>query len=167
MPVKWWFAVGLWRLCSSSLSHVWCIVQTLQSSQLQSYSSAIVVSVTYYKQRIFREKAVIVQKCGTNGFVTLLYAFLQCNPYTGPWKLSPIEVLLSSSIKAMFAIELWCYTFPRLYPYPLRLVSYECATTMAWVMGPKCFFPEQNHCFCGSSRGNFETRTTWKDDCYY
>lgn len=127
-----------------------------QSSGLQSYSSAIVVSVTYYKQRIFREKAVIVQKCGRNGFGTLLYAFLQCNPYTGPWKLSPIEVLLSSSIKAMFAIELWCYTFPRLYPHPPRLVSYECTTTMAWVMGTKRLFPEQNHYFCGSCRGNFK-----------
>lgn len=129
---------------------------SLQSSHLQSYSGAIVVSVTYYKQRIFREKAVIVQKCGTNGFVTLLYAFLQCNPYTGPWKLSPIEVLLSSSIKAMFAIELWCYTFLRLYPQPLRLVSYECTTTMAWVMSPKCLFLEQNHCFCGSCGGNWD-----------
>lgn len=115
-------------------------LDSLQISQLQSYSSAIVVSVTYYKQRIFGEKAVIVKKCGTNGFVTLLYAFLQCNPYTGPWKLSPIAVLLSSSIKAMFAIELWCYTFPRLYPHPLHLVSYECTSTMAWVMGPKCLF---------------------------
>lgn len=41
-----------------------CLVHcadSLQSSQLQSYSSAIVASVTYYKQRIFREKTVIVQ----------------------------------------------------------------------------------------------------------
>lgn len=35
-------------------------LDSLQISQLQSYSSAIVVSVTYYKQHIFREKAVIV-----------------------------------------------------------------------------------------------------------
>lgn len=57
---------------------------SLQGSQLQSYSSAIVALVTYYKQHIFREKAVIVQKCDTNSFLTLLYAFLQCHPYTGP-----------------------------------------------------------------------------------
>lgn len=81
-----------------------------------------------------------MRKCGTNGFLTLLYAFLQCHPYTGPWKLSPIEVWLSSSIKAMFAIELWCYTFPRLYPHPACLVSYECTTARAWVMAPKCLF---------------------------
>lgn len=36
-------------------------VGSLQSSRLQSHSGAIVVSVTYYKQRIFREKAVIVK----------------------------------------------------------------------------------------------------------
>lgn len=52
----------------------------LPSTRLQSYSGAIVASVTYYKQHTFREKAVIVQKCGTNGFLTLLYAFLQCQP---------------------------------------------------------------------------------------
>lgn len=137
------------------------------SAGLQSYPIAIVASVTYYKQRIFREKAVIVQKCGTNGFVILLCAFLQCKPYTGPWKLSPIEVLLSSSIKAMFAIELWCYTFSRLYPHPPRLVSYECTATIASVMGLKCLFLEQNNCFCGSRRGNFETCTTWTYYCYY
>lgn len=167
MPVKWRFAVGLWRLCSSSLSRLVHCASTLYRAAGFKATPVQLLSVTYYKQRIFREKAVIVQKCGTNGFVTLLYAFLQCNPYTGPWKLSPIEVLLSSSIKAMFAIELWCYTFSRLYPHPLRLVSYECTTTMAWVMGPKCLFPEQNHCFRGSRRGNFETRTTWRDHCYY
>lgn len=110
---------------------------------------AIVVSVTYYKQCISREKAVIVQKCCTNGFVTLLYAFLQCNPYTGPWKLWAIEVLLSSSIKAVFAIELSCYTFSRLYPHLHRLVSYECTTTMVWVMGPKYLFLNKITAFVG------------------
>lgn len=158
---QWWFNGDLllvYEDCAFLHCHMFCALycDSLQSSWLQSYFSAIVVSVTYYKQRVFREKAVIVQKCGRNGFVTLLYAFLQCNPYTGPWKLSPIEVLLSSSIKAMFAIELWSYTFPRLYPHSPLLVSYECTTTMAWVMGPKCLFPEQNHCFCGSCRRNFE-----------
>lgn len=56
----------------------------------------------------------------------------------------------------MLAIELWYYTFPWLHPHPLRLVSYECTATMARVIGPKRFFPEQNHCFRGSCRGNFE-----------
>lgn len=142
MQVKCWFAFGFIRIkLFFAVACVTLCLDSLWCSQLQSYSDAIVATVTYYKQHIFREKAVIVQKCGTNGFVTLLYAFLQCNPYAGPWKLSPIEVRLSSSIKAMFAIELWCYTFPCLYPHPLCLVSYECTTTMAWVMGPKCFFP--------------------------
>lgn len=100
--------------------HVFCALCpiSLQNPQLQSYSNTIVASVTYYKQHIFREKAVIVQKCGTNGFLTLLYAFLQCHPYTRPWKLSSIEVRLSSSIKATFAIELWCYTFSSPLPPP-------------------------------------------------
>lgn len=141
---------------------------SLQNSQLQSYSSAIVASVTYYKQHIFREKAVIVQKCGTNGFLTLLHAFLQYHPYTRPWKLSSIEVWLSSSIRAMFAIELWCYTFPRLYLHPPCLVLYECTTAMTWVMGPKCFFPlSKITVFCGSCGGNFETPTTHTEHCYF
>lgn len=40
----------------------------------------------------------------------------------------------------MFAIELWCYAFPRLYPHPLHLVSYECTTTMALSNGSKMPF---------------------------
>lgn len=51
MKIMLVFIVTCWVYCADSL----------QSSRLQSYSSAIVVSVTYYKQRISREKTVIVQ----------------------------------------------------------------------------------------------------------
>lgn len=113
----------------------------LQNPQLQSYSNTIVASVTYYKQHIFREKAVIVQKCGTNGFLTLLYAFLQYHPYTRPWKLSSIEVQLSSSIKATFAIELWCYTFSSTLPPPSMPCYIWVHNSNDLSNGSKMFFP--------------------------
>lgn len=134
MPVKWWFTGWFIRIMLFFIITFGALcLDSLQSTQLQSYSCAIVVSVTYYKQRIFREKAVIVQKCGTNGFVTLLFAFLQCNPYTGPWKLSPIEVLLSSSIKAMFEIELWCYTVPFLAFTPTLSALFHMSAQPQWL----------------------------------
>lgn len=49
------------KIMFCSLSHVVCIMHTFKNSKLQRYSSAIVVSVTYYKQRIFGERAVIVR----------------------------------------------------------------------------------------------------------
>lgn len=52
----------------------------ISSLKLQSNYGAIVASVTYYKQHTFGKKAVIVQKCVRNGFLTLLYAFLQRQP---------------------------------------------------------------------------------------
>lgn len=169
MQVKCWFAFGFIKIkLFFAVACVTLCLDSLRCSQLQSYSDAIVATVTYYKQHIFREKAVIVQKCGTNGFVTLLYAFLQCNPYAGPWKLSPIEVRLSSSIKAMFAIELWCYTFPCLYPPP----SMSC---FIWVHnhnglsnGSKMLFSlNKITVFYGSCGENFETHTAQTDYCYY
>lgn len=59
MVIRCWFMkIMLFFFILTCLVHC---VDSLQSSRLQSYSGAIAVSVTYYKQRIFREKAVIVQ----------------------------------------------------------------------------------------------------------
>lgn len=75
---------GLERLCSS-LSHmpVHCI-DSWQSLRLQSYSAAIVVPVTYYKQRVFRGEAVIVGSVAQMALYRRRVAFLLLSPCARP-----------------------------------------------------------------------------------
>lgn len=99
------------------------------------------------------EKAVIVQSVAQMAFATL-YAFLQYNPINrtlkAPANWSSAFIQHKSDV-CNWALALYLSSpFP---PLPLHLVSYECTTTMAWVMGPKClyFFPPLwTKSLCGS-----------------
>ncbi len=65
MAIHCWFMKIMLSFIVTCLPHC---ADSLQSSQLQSYSGAIVVSVIYYKQHVFREKAVIVQSVAQMAF---------------------------------------------------------------------------------------------------
>lgn len=75
---------GLERLCSSLLHMPVHCIDSWQSRRLQSYSAAIVVPVTYYKQRVFRGEAVIVGSVAQMALYRRRVAFLLLSPCARP-----------------------------------------------------------------------------------